>query len=193
MLPLFTARTLRQKLSAVFLSALVVAVFFVGASPARGQHRLQLKPVRGSSQIRLVYGGRSTVVDLDQALVGTNGTLAGEPPHRHAVWFTAERNGYLYLVARVCSGSPVSNPNAPCGGDRPCAILWIKVDRKLAAPLVHSEVYESCSYNYYDSQVKRTRTALEVHFGAREKKTLIYDNREPDKGLVIASQPASTK
>jgi hypothetical protein len=129
------------------------------------------------------------MVDLDQVLAGTNGTMPGEPPHRYSVWFTAEQDGFLYLVAKVCSASPISDPFAPCGGDRPCAILWIKIDRKLTTPVVQSEIYESCSYNYYDSSLKRTKTGLTVNFGGREKKIFTYDNRDPDRGLVITTQP----
>lgn len=181
-------RNFVRSMALVPLSALTVALLLLGTIQAQTQNRLQLKRARGTSKIRLVYRSRAIVVDLDEALAGTNGTLAGEPPHRYSVWYTAERDGFLYLVARVCSASPISNPNAPCGGDRPCAILWIKVDRALTAPVVQSEVYESCSYNYYDSEVKRDAVGFTILIGGPKGKVLTYDNREPDKGLEVLDE-----
>jgi hypothetical protein len=182
-----------RKIAAAFLSALAVVLLIIVAAPAHAQNRLQLKPVRGGSKIRLVYRSLSKVVDLDEALAGTNGTMPGEPTHHYSVWFTVERDGFLYLVAKVCSASPISSPNAPCGGDRPCAILWIKIDRALTTPVVQSEIYESCSYNFYDSEVKRDANGFTIKFGSTEKKVLTYDNRDPDKGLVVQTQAGSSK
>ncbi len=171
----------------IFLAAILVsgALFFT-AQRAAAQGKLQLVPVRGSSQIKLVYGKKSARVDLDEVLAGTNGVLAGEPPHRYKVLFSAEKDGSLYLVVKVCSGSPISNPMAPCGGDHPCAILWIKANKTLQEKEFQSEIYESCSYNYYDSVVKLSKAGLTINFGtANNKKEMFYENTRPDKGLVI--------
>lgn len=177
-----------RKIAAAIMFAGAALLIVLVAVSAQAKDQLRLQPVRGTSSIRLVYHGRSKVVDLDQALAGTNGTLAGEPPHRYAVWFTAERDDFLYLVAKVCSGSPISDPNAPCGGDRPCAILWIKVDRALTTPIVQSEIYESCSYNYYHTEVKRAATSFMILFGGPKQKVLTYDNRAPEKGLEVFNE-----
>jgi hypothetical protein len=171
----------------IFLAVILVfsALFFTTQRSA-AQGTLQLVPVRGSSQIKLVYGKKSVRVDLDEVLAGTDGVLAGEPPHRYKVFFSAQKDGSLYLVVKVCSGSPVSNPMASCGGDHPCAILWIKAGKTLKEKEFQSEIYESCSYNYYDSKLKLTKTGLKINYGsAREKKELVYDNAKPDKGLVV--------
>ncbi len=171
----------------IFLAAMLVfgSLFFT-AQRSAAQGKLQLVPVRGSSQIKLVYGKKSAKADLDEVLAGTNGVLAGEPPHRYKVLFSAEKDGSLYLVVKVCSGSPISGPMAPCGGDHPCAILWIKANKTLKEKEFQSEIYESCSYNYYDSKIAFTKKGMKINYGsAREKKELVYDNAEPDKGLVI--------
>jgi hypothetical protein len=171
----------------IFLAAIIVfsALFFT-AQRSAAQGKLQLVPVRGSSQIKLVYGKKSVRVDLDEVLAGTNGVLAGEPPHQFKILFIAEKDGLLYLVVKVCSGSPVSNPMAPCGGDHPCAILWIKASKTLKEKEFQSEIYESCSYNYYDSKVKLSKTGLTINFGtANKKKEMIYDSAQPEMGLVI--------
>jgi hypothetical protein len=165
------------------------ALFFVAeSSPA--QSKLQLVPVRGTSKIKLVYGKKSATVDLDDVLAGTNGAMPGEPPHVYKVMFTTEKDGSVYLVVKVCSGSPISDPMAPCGGDHPCAILWIKTDKALKKKEFQSEIYESCSYNYYDSKLKITKTGLTINFGRDEKeKLLVYENARPDKGLQIKFVP----
>jgi hypothetical protein len=170
---------------------LVTLIFVLGAlffaaesSPAQG--KLQLVPVRGTSKVKLVYGAKSATVDLDEVLAGTNGAMPGEPPHRYTVLFKAEKDGGLYLVVKVCSGSPISDPMAPCGGDHPCAILWIKTDKALKEKEFQSEIYESCSYNFYDSKVALTKTGLKINYGSgREKKELVYDNAQPEKGLAV--------
>jgi hypothetical protein len=182
-----------RKIAAAFMCGLAVTLLIFVAAPVRAQNRLQLKPLRGSSKVRLVYDSLSRVLDLDEALAGTNGTMPGEPPHRYTVWFTTQKDGFLYLVAKVCSASPISNPNAPCGGDRPCAILWIKVDMKLTAPVVQCEIYESCSYNYYDSEVKRDATGFTILIGGPKKKVLTYDNRAPEDGLEVLSEPVPAR
>jgi hypothetical protein len=172
-------------LAIIFLTGLL----FLTGSPTPAQTsaraKLQLLPMKGS-KVKLVYKARSAVVDLDDVLAGTNGAMPGEPPHRYRVLFRAEKNSELYLVVKVCSGSPVSSPTAPCGGDRPCAILWIKADKLLKEKEFQSEIYESCSYNFYDSKVKQTGTGLKINYGSgKVTKELNYDNAAPDKGLVI--------
>jgi hypothetical protein len=168
---------------------LVCGLLLFMAQHLSAQGMLQLVPVRGTSKVKLVYGKKSATVDLDDMLAGTNGAMPGEPPHRYTVLFKAEKDGELYLVAKVCSGSPISDPMAPCGGDHPCAIFWIKADKTLKEKEFQSEIYESCSYNFYDSKVALTKTGLKINYGsAREKKELVYDNAQPEKGLAVTTK-----
>ncbi|MBV9241435.1 MAG: hypothetical protein JO314_05440 [Acidobacteria bacterium] len=140
--------------------------------------------------MRLINGRHSAVVDLDDALLSTTGTMPGDPPHRFRVLFTAQKDGFLYLVANVQSHSPISDPRAPCGGDAPRGILWIRTDPGLAKREFQSEIYESCSYNYYDSKVKVTKTGLTINYGsAREQNALFYDNSTPELGLLVSKKP----
>jgi hypothetical protein len=157
----------------------------VAAGKASAQARLRLTAAKGSPVITLSYLKKSVKIDLDEELLGTNGVLPGNEPHRYTVLFATEKNGSLYLVAKVCSASPISNPMGPCGGDSPCAILWIKIDKALKEREIQCEIYASCSYNYYDSKVKLTKTGLDIDFGGSVKKRMIYDNAEAEKGLVI--------
>jgi hypothetical protein len=181
-------KTMKTFLAIAFLAALL----FLTGSPTSAQARLRLLPMKGS-KVKLVYKTKSAVVDLDDALAGTNGAMPGEPPHRYTILFTAEKAGQLYLVVKVCSGSPVSSPTAPCGGDRPCAILWIRADKLLKEKTFQSEIYESCSYNFYDSKVKLTKTGIKINYGSgKVTKELNYDNAAPDKGLVI-KEAATTR
>jgi hypothetical protein len=171
-------------LAIVFMAGLLSLT----AGQASAQAKLQLVPMKGS-KVKLIYKIKSAIVDLDDALSGSDGVMPGEPPHRYTVLFTAEKDGELYLVAKVCSGSPISNPMAPCGGDHPCAILWIKADRLLKEKEFNSQIYESCSYNYYDSKVALTKTGIKINYGnGKETKELRYDNAAPEKGLVITTQ-----
>ena len=158
----------------------------LAAGACYGQERLRLTPAKGGAIVTLSYSKRSVKLDLDEKLLGTNGTLPGNEPHRFKILFTTEKAGHLYLVAKVCSASPITNPMAACGGDSPCSILWIKTDKLFKEPEVQSEIYVSCSYNYYDSKFTLTKTGLDIVFGGREKKQMTYDNANAEKGLVIA-------
>ena len=175
----------RKTMKTIFAVIFVLALSFLTTMPVPAQSKLQLAAVKGSSQVKLIFGKRSVKVDLDEVLGGSNGSLAGDPPHTYKVLFTAEKSGYLYLVAKVCSASPITNPNAPCGGDNPCAILWIKANKTLKEKEFRSEIYESCSFNYYDSKVKLIRAGLKINYGGSEKKEMTYDNAQPEKGLVV--------
>jgi hypothetical protein len=170
-------------MSGMALFALVLVV--APAYGVNGQGHLRLSPVRGGSKIKLIYGARSVTVDLDDAL--GNGTMPGDPPHRYRVLFTAEKGGFVYLVANVQSRSPISDKNAPCGGDSPRAILWIKADKTLKTREFDSQIYASCSYNFYDSKLQVKKTGFTAHYGGRELETMKYDNRNPEKGLVVTS------
>ena len=115
--------------------------------------------------------------------------LPGNPPHRYQALFTAVKDSQVYVLARVCSRSPMSNPMGPCGGDQPCALLWIKADQSLVHREIKSEIFASCSYNY--NQVGKTRIAggkLVIvyedtsHNGIKTE--LTYDNAHPDQGIL---------
>jgi len=148
--------------------------------------QLRLVPMK-YSKVKLVNGKHSVTFDLDEALAGTNGTMPGEAPHKYRVLFTTQKDGFLYLVANVQSRSPISDPMAPCGGDSPQSILWIKADKTLKTREIDSQIYASCSYNFYDSKLKVAKTGFTAHYGGRELHTMKYDNREPEKGLVVTS------
>lgn len=150
---------------------------------ASGQ--LRLVPLK-YSKVKLVNGKYSKVVDLDEMLIGSNGSLPGDPPHKYRILFRTTKNGLFYLVANVQSGSPISNPMGPCGGDVPQAILWIKAEKNLEKIAFQSEIYASCSYNYYDSKLRTTQSGLRANYGGRTLKSLKYDNNDPDKGLIVS-------
>ena len=177
-------------------------IFFAGLTlvlgmvfEARSQDRLGISGVGRTSKIKLVYGKRSAVVDLEDALSGTNGSLPGNPPHIYRVLFTARKEGYLYMVANVRSRSPISSPNAACGGDSPQAVLWIKADKTLKTREFQSYIYQSCSYNYYKSKMKLTKNRLAVSYKSSETKNVPlgtvkivrYENSRPDEGLKVSS------
>lgn len=173
--------------------ALLIGLMLLFSIAASGQ--LRLEPLK-YSKVKLVNGKHSKVVDLDEVLIGSNGSLAGEAPHKYRVLFRASKEGYFYLVAYVRSSSPISNPMSPCGGDSPEAILWIKADTKLEMTEFQSEIYASCSYNYYDSKLRITSSSLRVDYGGRTKKTLKYNNLSPNQGLVVTEmieQPLKPK
>lgn len=158
-------------------------VILVATMVASAQSALRLVP-RKYSEVELAYGKRSVIFDLDDALIGSNGSLPGNAPHKYRTLFTAEKDGFVYIVANVRSSSPISNPMAPCGGDSPQSILWIKADKTLKKREIRSEIYASCSYNYYDSKLSVSRSTLVAKYGS-QKLELRYDNREPEKGLVV--------
>lgn len=166
------------------LTAIMIATVLLGVATAYTQPAIRLQ-ARRYSEVELVYGKRSVIFDLDDALIGSNGSMPGNPPHKFRTLFTAERDGFVYLVANVRSGSPVSNPMAACGGDSPQSVLWIKADKTLRTREVRSEIYASCSYNYYDSEMSVSRHVLEIKYGGDKNLLLRYDNREPEKGLVV--------
>src|SRR2546429_1810005 len=111
--------------SALFLSLLFSAV----ETRVEAQGAIRLVPLSSGARVRLIYGQKSVVVNMEEE---AHDTLPGDAPHRYKILFSTAKDGFLYVLAQVCSGSPISDANAPCGGDRPCALLWIKADRKLA-------------------------------------------------------------
>ena len=167
----------------VTFAAVGLAVLLT-ATAAAAQTSLRLVP-RKYSEVELVLGKKSVIFDLDAALTGTNGVLPGDPPHKYRVLFTATKGDFFYLVANVRSASPITSPMAPCGGDSPQSILWIKADKTLKKREAQSEIYASCSYNYYDSKVKQNKNGITILFGGNKKIELRYDNDRPEDGLVI--------
>lgn len=166
--------------------AAVLAIVVLSSSAAVSQIKLV---GRKYSEVELVYGKRSVIFDLEDALVGSNGSLPGNPPHKYRTLFTSEKSDYVYIVVNVRSGSPITNPMAACGGDSPQSILWIKADKALKKREVQSEIYASCSYNYYDSKVKTTKSGLVINYGGNQKIEMRYDNDSPEAGLVIKKLP----
>jgi hypothetical protein len=171
-------------LGAIFITALLL---ICSASETRvaAQGVVRLVPIGSGAKVKLIYQKKSVVVNMEEE---ARDTLPGNAPHRYKVLFSTAKDGFVYVLAQVCSGSPISNPNAPCGGDRPCALLWIKADRNLANREIKSEIYSSCSYNY--SSVGRIRIAhgkatIFYRKGIDERTELIYDNSEPEKGIVV--------
>jgi hypothetical protein len=147
------------------------------------QSRVQFIPNRSGEQVKIVYGGKSARVKMED-----EADLPGNPSHRYQVLFTTVKDKQVYLLVRVCSKSPMPNPMGPCGGDQPCALLWIKADEALDHREIKSEIFASCSYNY--SQVGKTRVAggkLVIvyqdtsHKGIKTE--LTYDNSHPDQGI----------
>lgn len=164
---------------------LLVSVLLLCGASALAQTALRLVPLKGN-KVKLVYGLKTATVELESEISGTNGSLPGEPPNVYKVLFTTEKDGFLYLVANLRSRSPISDKNAPCGGDRPRAILLIKADELLKKTEVQSEIYESCSYNYYNSKVDLRKMQITIDYGSnREKKHLLYDNLHPENGLWL--------
>jgi len=149
---------------------------------AVAQGRVGFVPERSGERVRLSYGGKSVGIDMEQ-----EADLPGNPAHRYQVLFTAVKVKHVYLLLRVCSRSPMSNPMGPCGGDEPCALLWIKADKDMAHHEIKSEIFASCSYNY--NQVGRTRVAggkLAIVYedtSHRKKTELTYDNAHPEQGI----------
>lgn len=161
---------------------LLISTCLIFSMSAAAFGQLRLVPMKYSG-VKLVNGKYSATVDLENDL--SDGTLPGNPPHRYRVWFTAAKDGFFYLVANVQSHSPISNPMGPCGGDSPQSILWIKADKTLKTKEMNSQIYASCSYNYYDSKVKISKTGIVINYGGSKKKRLTYDNAKPEDGLKV--------
>jgi hypothetical protein len=169
---------------AMNIFVLLVIAMLVLAVEASAQSAIKLVG-RRSSEVELAYGKRSVILNLDEMLIGNNGSLPGNAPHRYRTLFTAEKDGMVYVVANVRSASPVSNPMAPCGGDSPQSILWIEADKSLKKRRVQSEIYESCSYNYRNSKLKQDKSGITILIGGERKLELRYDNNSPEKGLTM--------
>jgi hypothetical protein len=140
-------------------------------------------PDRNGEQAKLMYGGKSARIKMED-----EADLPGNPAHHYQVLFTAVKVKHVYLLLRVCSRSPMSNPMGPCGGDEPCALLWIKAEKDMAHHEIKSEIFASCSYNF--DQIGKTRIAggkLVIVYedtAHRKKIELSYDNAHPEVGIV---------
>jgi hypothetical protein len=173
--------------AAIVSAALILALCSSAQAQRAANGALRLAPVASGSKVRLIYGKRSVVINLEDAepLV-----LPGDAPHRYKVLLTARKGGALYLLASVCSRSPVSDPDAPCGGDRPCSLLWVKADEGLKNREVRGQIYASCSYNYYPKgrlRVSGSRLSVVCREGVDygDEFELTYDNRHPERGVAL--------
>ncbi len=165
------------------IAAIALMVCFTVIA-ANSQTAMKLVARKGA-EVELVLGKRSVIFNLEDALVGSNGSLPGDAPHKYRTLFTAEKDGILYLVANVQSTSSAPIEMAPCGDDKPQSILWIRADKTLRERKIQSEIYASCSYNYFGSKIKIAKTGIAINYGGEKEIKLEYDNREPHKGLVI--------
>jgi hypothetical protein len=147
--------------------------------------QLRMTPLRGGAKIKLVSGFHSRTFDLDSELGGNNGSMPGDRPHVYRVLLTAKKEGSSYLVASVQSRSPISDKNAPCGGDRPQALILIKADAALKNVEFSSEIYASCSYNRYDGKLTVSKHKVVARWGSRlQTTTITFDDSQPEKGFV---------
>ena len=139
-----------------------------------------------NAKIRLGYGKKSAVVDLDET---SSVTLGGESNHRFKVIFTNVKTDKIYYLFEVQSGAAISDPNAPCGGDAPQTLVWLKADLNLKIEEAKSEVFNSCAYNggrYLQGKVKITSNTLNIVFQQQLKKTEInYNNAMPENGFDV--------
>lgn len=168
----------------IFWCGLFIWLGSLSVGSVVAQNAVGFYPGRGGDIVTLRYQHRSARVDMEQE---TQPTMPGDPSHHYRVLFTAVKDNHVYLLVRVCSASPISNPYAPCGGDRPCALLWIKADASLVHREIKSEIFDSCSYNYF--QVGKTRlTGSKLSIVYEEtsggpKTELTYDNEHPERGV----------
>lgn len=155
----------------------------VTVPPVAAQTGVRFIPDRTGEQAKLMYRGKSARIKMDD-----EADLPGNPAHHYQVLFMAVKVKHVYLLLRVCSRSPMSNPMGPCGGDEPCALLWIKADKDMAHHEIKSEIFASCSYNF--DQIGKTRIAggkLVIVYqdtSQRKKIELSYDNAHPDQGIL---------
>jgi hypothetical protein len=156
---------------------------FVVAVPSIAQTRVHFVPDRTGEQVKLSYAGKLARIKMEN-----EADLPGNPEHRYQVLFTAVKDKQVYLLVRVCSRSPMSNPMGPCGGDEPCALLWIKADASLRHREIRSEIYASCSYNF--DQIGKTNLTVNKlvivyeDSAHRKKIELTYDNERPGQGIL---------
>ncbi len=154
-----------------------------GVQTLAAQTGIRFIPDRTGEIVKLTYGSKSARIKIED-----EATLPGNPRHRYQLLFTAAKDGRVYLLARVCSRSPMTNPMGPCGGDQPCALLWISADKSLVNREIKSELFASCSYNF--SQVGKISKAggkLVIVYedtAHRKKVELSYDNAHPDHGIL---------
>jgi len=170
-------------LTELVLRGLVLCLSAFTASSVAAQTGVRFIPDRTGEQAKLMYGGKSARIKMED-----EADLPGNPAHHYQVLFTAVKVKHVYLLLRVCSRSPMSNPMGPCGGDEPCALLWIKADKDMAQHEIKSEIFASCSYNY--EQVGKTRIdggKLNIVYedtAHRKKIELSYDNAHPEHGIM---------
>ena len=177
----FAARRYRWK--PAFWACLFLCLGGLTVPSVAAQTGVRFIPDRTCEQAKLMYGGKWARIKMED-----EADLPGNPAHHYLVLFTAVKVKHVYLLLRVCSRSPMSNPMGPCGGDEPCALLWIKADKDMTHHEIKSEIFASCSYNF--DQIGKTRIAggkLVVVYedtAHRKKIELTYDNERPDQGIL---------
>lgn len=149
------------------------------------QNKITLSKVR-NAQIKLGFGKKSAVIDLDEI---ADVTLGGESNHRYKLFFATNKDNKIYYLFQVQSGPALSNPMGYCGGDSPLTLVWLKTDLNLKVESAISEVFASCAYNggrYQIGKTKLTANFLKIEFEQQRIKTEIsFDNAMPEKGFEI--------
>lgn len=158
-------------------------------SPTDTSQNSKIKPTLSKvkyAKIRLGYGKKSAIVDLDDA---NDITLGGNEPHRFKPYFATIKNNKIYYLFEVRSGSAMSNPSGFCGGDSPQTLVWLKTDLNLKVEEVKSEVFASCAYNggrYLQGKIQITFSGLRIVFEQQKTKSEInYDNLKPENGFEV--------
>jgi hypothetical protein len=177
----------RERLGRTKCVGAAMSVMLLGASLSLAQTKPTLTKAR-DTKVRLAYKGKAALIDLDNT---DNVTLGGESWHRYRLFFTAVRDGKVYFLFQEQGGSPMSNPNGPCGGDSPQTLIWLQTDLRMRVELAKSEVFASCAFNGGRYQQGRTRIVgnrLTIVFEEHgEKRALNYDNKAPEKSFTVAS------
>jgi hypothetical protein len=152
----------------------------------------KIKPtLRGTktTKIKLWFGKKSAVINLDET---DNVMLGGEGNHRYKLFFAVVKEDKIYYLFQVQSGSAMSNPMGPCGGDAPQTLFWLKTDLNLKVEQAKSEVFASCAYNggrYLQGKVQLMANTLNLIFQQQLKKTEIsYNTLKPENGFEIKEQ-----
>jgi hypothetical protein len=167
----------------------VVMLLLVADGQAAAQKVLTLKAVGNGERVQLALHGRTRRVRLAEDFAG-DFVAGGQPPHHYKTLLSVQRGAAFYLVARVVSRSPISNPNAPCGGDRPLTLLLVKADQRLRVEKVQTEIYNSCAYNGTGRELtdrpQITNSSISIRFTEGAQQYLLsFDADAAEPGLQL--------
>jgi hypothetical protein len=170
-----------------FLILILATLCLVSASArsAPAQERVRVR-AKGHGSVVVTERGRAHTLDLSKQIDAAHIEDAG-------VLFLTRKDGFVYLLLKVCGLSRFPPGDRQCGAGIECNLVWLKLDERWRALDAKSERYESCWAPITSEEGPKVKGRLltlefdDLRENLRHEVT--YDADAPERGLKSATRP----